>query len=200
MLDLVEAVETSGPTYRARNSLVAKILLHCGQRVSELVSLNIDQVHMDGERDQFCNVVRKGGRKLQSIPFNNVVAEALKLYRPVRERLDPNGEDPALLLSDRGKRMSVRAVQSMLRRYAKKAGFERDIWPHLLRHSHSNELAEGGESMRTIQDRLGHASIKTTQLYVNPSEAVQRRATQRQEQRWKKRQEDRQAETQANSA
>ena len=172
LIALVDAARSSQPRYRARNVALMLTLIHTGLRVTELVSLNVDQVDLDGHR--FLGVLTKGGKEL-ALQFNDVVHEALAELLEGREQ---DGSEPApLFISDRGSRLAVRSVQAFVRRYAKKAGITRQVTPHLLRHSYASGLAEIGIPMMTIQKALGHESIKTTERYVHVDLQHRRRAT-----------------------
>lgn len=172
-LSLVEALKTSPPYYRSRNVAVAQVLYHCALRVSEVVSLNIAQV--DFTNYVFHNV-RTKGRKWLSVPFNDLVAEALEFYLKDREDLVPHEHETALFLSDRRQRLSVRSVQELIKSYGKEAGIGRTIGPHLLRHSGASELGDLGVPIRVIQDICNHSSITTTERYVHNKGQAQRRA------------------------
>jgi site-specific recombinase XerD len=117
--------------------------------------------------------VRRKGGKFLSAPISDLVVEALERYLPVRERF-PGAS--ALFLSDRGNRMSVRAVQDVIRTLGARAGLARGIGPHVLRHGSATELAELGTKLEVIQEHLGHESVLTTRRYVHPRSAARREA------------------------
>lgn len=164
MVRLVEAMEKASDTYRSRNVALVQVLIHSALRVHELVSLNVDQVDFDNHL--FLDVVRKGNKRLV-IPFNAVVAEALTRYSTERTKLHADADEPALFVSDRGGRISVRRVQVLVRAAGRTAGLSRVITPHLLRHSASTELASMGVPLSVLQGILGHASVRTTERYVH---------------------------------
>ncbi len=160
---LVDAMHASSPAYRTRNVAIVLVLFHTAMRVSELVSLTVGQADLSATlfRD-----VRVKGRKRHGIAFNDVVTEALENYLEDRQRLAPVGED-ALFLSDRRSRLSVRMVQELVKKGAKKAGIARSVTPHLLRHSSATQLVEMGTPLPVVQDICGHAEITTTRRYVH---------------------------------
>lgn len=172
-LGLVEAMAQAPVSYRTRNVAIVQVLFHCALRVSELVSLEVGQV--DFENYVFANV-RTKGKKWLSVPFNDLVAEALERCLKNRKRLGAAEEETALFLSDRGTRLSVRSVQGLIRSYAKLAGISRPVTPHLLRHSGATELADLGTPLRVVQEICGHASITTTQRYVHVKGTARRQA------------------------
>ena len=174
MLRLVEAIEWHAePAYRARNVALVHVLYHCALRVAEVVSLDVSQVDFDNRL--FLDVRRKGDRQL-SAAFNDVVAESLEAYLIERRKIRVPAMEPALFLSDRRQRISVRTVQETVRRYGELAGLSRSISPHLLRHSSATQLVDLGTPLRVVQEICGHASIATTQRYVHVNGGQRRRA------------------------
>jgi site-specific recombinase XerD len=183
MIRLVEAVEDNcASVYKHRNVAILQILFHCALRVTEVVSLDLSQLDFDNYL--FLNVRRKGGKELAAA-FNDVVAESIEKYLAVRDEFAPEGGDQALFLSDRKRRLSVRAVQEMVRRYAELAGISRRVSPHLLRHSSATQLVEVGTPLRVVQEICGHASVSTTQRYVHVNNGQRRRAVDALGERWK---------------
>jgi integrase/recombinase XerC len=172
-LALVDAMAASSKRYRARNVAIVQVLFHCALRVAELVSLDIDQV--DLENYVFANV-RTKGKKWLSAPLNDLVAEAIERYLKERAARSGPAEEGPLFLSNRGKRLGVRAVQDLVTKYARKAGIARTVTPHLLRHSGATELADLGTPLRVVQEICGHASVTTTERYVHVRAGARRRA------------------------
>ena len=170
---LVEVMKKASPLYQNRNVAIIKVLFHCAFRVAELVSLNIDQVDFDNYI--FMNVHTKG-RKYLSVPFNNVVAEALRIYLGDRTRMKPSENEPALFLSDRRNRLSSRTVQELIGNYGKKAGISRTVTPHLLRHSSATQFVNIGTPLGVVQEICGHASVKTTERYIHFNGSEKRKA------------------------
>jgi len=171
---LTEAVEEHAqPPYRARNEAIVQVLFHCALRVAELVSLDLAQVDFDNY--VFVGVRTKGGKHL-SVAFNDVVAEALGKYLTCRQEIVGASDIGALFLSDRRTRISIRAVQDLVRRYAELAGISRRVSPHLLRHSSATQLVEIGTPLSVVQEMCGHASVTTTQRYVHVSGGQRRHA------------------------
>lgn len=155
VLQLLDMVETrSESAYRARNVLIVQLLFHCSLRVSELVSLDVDQVQLDPNQVdgyRLLNVRRKGDKR-QHIVFNDVVAEALQNYMAVRPTLA--GDEQPLIVSDRRRRISDSTVRRMNRRYADLAGIRgaaRRVSPHSLRHASATEMERDGARPRVIQ-------------------------------------------------
>ncbi|HEU4731555.1 MAG TPA: tyrosine-type recombinase/integrase [Kofleriaceae bacterium] len=162
-LALVEAAEASGERYRRRNVAIVQLLFHTALRVAELVSLDVDQV--DWHARVLCDVRTKGSKWL-SAPFNDMVSQALEAY--VAERgASRTVSEGAVFVSNRGKRLSVRSVQGIVKGLGKAAGISRAVTPHLLRHSSASELVELGTPIRVVQEVLGHAAVTTTERYVH---------------------------------
>lgn len=169
MLAMVEIVAKQSPSiYQTRNVAIIQILFHCSLRVAEIVALDLSQV--DFGNYVLRNVRVKGGKSL-SVAFNDVVAEALENYLVGRKKLLGARKDtePALFVSDRQSRMSARAVQDMVTRYAVLSGISRKVSPHLLRHTSVTELLDLGTPIRVVQEMVGHSSITTTERYAHVS-------------------------------
>lgn len=166
LFDVVDADSVRGRRDRA----ILETLYSTGLRVSELVSLNRDQV--DLERREF--MVRGKGRKARIVFLSDRAVEAIESYVAVRD----DNFDPLFLNYRRGKqddnitmgekrRLSTVMVQYLVRNYARKAGIIKKVTPHVLRHSFATELLINGADIRSVQEMLGHASITTTQIYTH---------------------------------
>lgn len=163
-LALVEAAETASKAYRRRNVAIVKLFFHTALRVAEVVSLDIDQVDFDSR--VLVNIRIKRGKFL-SQPFNDLVSEALEQYLHDRDKQNVPSNERALFLSNRRRRMSIRAVQELITTYAKRAGIRRKVAPHLLRHSAATEFDALGVPITVIQDICGHEQITTTRRYTH---------------------------------
>lgn len=170
LLAVIDAIEQEAGLYRSRNTAIIQVFFHCALRVAELVSLNMDQV--DFQNYLFTNIRTKGGKWI-SLPFNDLVAACLEQY--LRQRKPVEGQT-ALFLSNRGQRLSIRAVEELVKTYAMKAGISRPVGPHLLRHSGATELADLGTPLHVVQEICGHASVTTTQHYVHAKGNARRKA------------------------
>jgi site-specific recombinase XerD len=168
-LALVEAAEASGERYRRRNVAIVQVLFHTALRVRELVSLDIDRV--DWAARIFRDTRTKGSKWL-SPPFNDMVSQALEAYVAERRTVS----EGAVFVSNRGKRISVRSVQKIVKALGVSAGISRTVTPHLLRHSSAGELADLGTPIRVVQEVLGHASVITTQRYTAVKNGARRQA------------------------
>jgi integrase/recombinase XerC len=152
-----------------RDAALLELLYGAGLRVSELVALDVDGIDL---RTLEARVLGKG-RKERIVPFGKKAQAALSAYLPRRLELlqgDSNeGDERALFLTGRGRRLGVRRVQALVSRYGALAAGRPDLHPHALRHSCATHLLEGGADLRVIQELLGHASLATTQRYTHVS-------------------------------
>lgn len=165
MLRLLDAASRSTPLYRERNVALVTTMFHCALRVAELASLRLDQVDMDSRT--FRGVRVKGG-KIIEVAFNDVTSASLEAYLECRSAfLDEDQVSGALFLSDRGRVISTRTVEVLVRDLAQSAKIERRVTPHLLRHSCASALAGLGTPISVIQQVCGHSSVTTTQRYVH---------------------------------
>ncbi len=147
---------------------VVTILLDTGLRVSELCSLDIDDV--DAE-DMSALVIGGKGEKDRTVLFTQATVNAIEAWTPIRnsriQMCDREDELRSLLLSSRGRRMNPRSVQKLVDRLADAADIPRSrLSPHTLRHTFATGLLERGADLVTIQRLLGHASIATTRVYL----------------------------------
>ncbi len=154
-----------------RDSAMLALLYASGMRVSELVSLNLDDIMDDG----FVRCFGKG-HKERLIPIYRQAALAVEEYvQEGRSHLARNDEEKALFLNRRGDRLTRQGFWQILKGYAKSAELDEDITPHTLRHSFATHMLSGGADLRSVQELLGHANISTTQVYTHlTSEHVRR--------------------------
>lgn len=147
-----------------RDRAVLELLYSSGLRVGELVSLDLgDLDFIEG-----CCRVRGKGRRERVVPVGGTALKALSEYLgdPERRKATRGG---AIFRNLRGGRLSERSVARMVARYARLAGIEASVSPHVLRHSFATHLLENGADLRLIQEMLGHRNITTTQVYTHLS-------------------------------
>ena len=160
---VVEAVDPDSPVYW-RDRAVLELLYATGMRVSELTGLSLGD--LDGE-DGSCLVFGKGGKE-RLVPVGTLALEVVGRYlAAVRLRLDRGKGKGTVFLNQRGTPLSRMSVWTIVSRAAKRAGIERRISPHTLRHSCATHLLEGGADLAAVQELLGHADISTTQIYTH---------------------------------
>ena len=146
-----------------RDTAILHLLYASGMRVSELVSLNLNDIDLAGG---FVRCFGKG-HKERIIPIAPRAAQAVDDYlKELRPRLVQRSEEPALFLNARGERLTRQGLWQILKEYAKSVGLE-GITPHTLRHSFATHMLSGGADLRSVQELLGHANISTTQVYTH---------------------------------
>ncbi len=147
-----------------RDSAMLHLLYASGMRVSELVSLNLDDVDTEGG-DVRCF---GKGHKERLIPIAPRAALTVKEYlQESRPRLVPDSDERALFLNRRGERLTRQGFWQILKGYAKSAKLSTEVTPHTLRHSFATHMLSGGADLRSVQELLGHANISTTQVYTH---------------------------------
>lgn len=158
LLEQPKCVDAKG--YRDRAML--ELLYATGIRVSELISLNIDDVNLAA------GVIRCSGKsKERLIPLYPAAIKAIGDYiTEVRGGMIALPDEPALFVNMNGDRMSRQGFWKIIKYYQEKAGIKKDITPHTLRHSFAAHLLENGADLRSIQEMLGHADISSTQVYA----------------------------------
>ena len=143
-----------------RDHAILELFYSSGLRLSELTGLNLEQMDL---ADGLVQVLGKGS-KTRVLPVGRKAREALQAWLPLR--LLANPEDDAVFISQKGRRLGPRAIQLRV-----KAAGERELGqnlhPHMLRHSFASHLLESSQDLRAVQELLGHADIKTTQIYTH---------------------------------
>jgi tyrosine recombinase XerC len=165
---LLAAPDTTVPQGQ-RDRAIMEVLYASGLRVSELVSLNLSNVDL---RHRELRVWGKGGKERLAL-LGEPACRALTRYiqdgRP--KLIKENRPTNALFLNRLGSRLSTRSVSNILDKYAKLAGLERRVTPHVIRHTFATHLLDGGADLRTVQELLGHADLSTTQIYTHVSQS-----------------------------
>jgi integrase/recombinase XerD len=147
-----------------RDHALLELLYASGMRVTELVSLNVDDVNLAS------GSVRVRGKKASSkeriIPVGDRALEALQIYvNKGRMQLMRDPEERALFLNHRGQRLTRQGLWLIIKHYVDEVGVSEDVTPHTLRHSFAAHKLSQGKSLQDIQKLLGHANISTTQVY-----------------------------------
>jgi integrase/recombinase XerC len=168
--EIVEAPDNDSAEGQ-RDRAMLEVMYGAGVRVSELVGLDIGDVDFDADGGR-ARVTGKG-RKERIVPFGSHAKDALSKWMVRRNELrhPKTGaiDDRALFVSRLGKRIGVRQVQHLVRRYGALGAGRADMHPHALRHTFATHLLDGGADLRSIQRMLGHASLSTTQRYTHVS-------------------------------
>ncbi len=157
-------VEASFPQ---RDQLMFELLYGCGIRNSELVSINLDDIHFS----QRLILIHGKGKKQRLVPFGEAADDALKVYQAARTEILVNlkRSSTALLINRRGGRLTTRSVGRIIKKIAVAKGLSPDVHPHTLRHAFGTHLLEEGADLRAIQEMLGHERLSTTQRYTHLS-------------------------------
>jgi integrase/recombinase XerD len=147
-----------------RDRAILELLYAAGLRVSELVGLDIDDIDLD-ERTVRC--LGKGNKE-RIVPIGRAAEHSLRRYiRDGRPALAGAGRGtPALVLSQRGNRLSRQSAWAIVKRYASSVFPDKRVFPHALRHSFATHLVARGADVRVVQEALGHARLSTTQVYT----------------------------------
>ncbi len=152
---------------QARNRVIVEVLYGCGLRVSELVNLHLSNIYPDDE----CLLVTGKGDKQRWVPINHTALHLTMQYIATirsHQRLRP-GEEKYVFINRLGTHLSRNYVFMFLKEAVKKAGINKKISPHSLRHSFATELVTNGADLRAVQEMLGHEKINTTEIYTHLS-------------------------------
>lgn len=146
----------------ARDKAMLELLYATGIRVSELISLELDDFDAN-----FGNIICKhSDNKVRSIPIGNIAMKYLKLYlSDYRKKLCTDDQNNLLFVNFHGKKMTRQGFWKIIKYYTAKAKINKVITPHTLRHSFAVHLVENGADLQVIQEMLGHSDISTTQIY-----------------------------------
>ena len=163
-------------SFPERDRLMLELLYGCGIRNSELVGINLDDISLSNE----AILIRGKGKKERYVPFGGSALAALAVYLPWRQQLlatlrntlkktMPAKGTPALLVNQRGGRLTTRSVGRIVKRIAVAKGLSPEVHPHTLRHAFGTHMLEEGADLRAIQELLGHERLATTQRYTQLS-------------------------------
>ena len=149
-----------------RDKAILELLFSTGLRVSEMVSLDVEDLNFD--RDEIA--VLGKGKKFRVVFLSESAKSAITGYLALRGydmKNLPKGLESPLFISSKQTRLGVRSVERIVSKYAKRAGITKAVTPHTLRHSFATDLLIGGADIRSVQSMLGHSSITTTQVYTH---------------------------------
>lgn len=158
--DLKKMMTINSTQYKElRAVLMIELLYSCALRVSELVGINLEDIDMD---EGFVKVMGKGG-KARFSPMGQTTIDVLKRY--IKQR--PNCATNALFINQNNTRISTRTVQNVVKKRALQVGVSINVHPHMLRHAAATHFLQSSHDLRTVQEFLGHKSIKSTQVYTH---------------------------------
>ena len=151
--------------FAIRDQAILSMLYASGLRVTELVDLKLKNIMMD---EGLIRVFGKGGKE-RIVPFGKTALTFLKLYlKLIRPSSSKKGKSQGILfLNHRGGKLTRMAIWNILHENTIRAGINKKVSPHVLRHSFATHLLEGGADLRSVQEMLGHSDITTTQIYTN---------------------------------
>ena len=154
-------------SFPQRDRIMFELLYGCGIRNSELIGINLDDIRLSSE----AILIRGKGKKERYVPFGDSVKIALTSYLPVRQQLlaERRKNANALLINQRGGRLTTRSVGRIIKKVAVAKGLSPDVHPHTLRHAFGTHMLEEGADLRSIQEMLGHERLSTTQRYTQLS-------------------------------
>jgi integrase/recombinase XerC len=155
-----------------RNRAILELIYAAGLRVSEVAGLSLNNLNLS---DRTVRITGKGNKE-RIVVIGQPAAQALHEYiHQARPELAARKSVPALFLNYAGGRLTERWIQIMVLKYARAAGLEKKVYPHLLRHTFATHLLDGGADLRVVQELLGHANLSTTQIYTHVTQAQARK-------------------------
>ena len=162
---LLREADKTGTAEGQRDANILELLYATGLRVSELVSLNVQDIDFE---ESYIRCWGKGSKE-RIVYAHDKALHGLQDYLSTSRMslLGNNRDETALFVNHRGERLTRQWVWNILKTYSKRAGIDRKITPHTLRHSFATHLLQKGASLRHVQELLGHSSISTTQVYTH---------------------------------
>ena len=145
-----------------RDKAMLEFAYATGMRVTEIISLNIDDINLEQGYARCTN-----GKKSRTIPLGNMSLKALKEYvLNARNIMIKDENEKALFVNVNGQRLTRQGFWKIIKYYKEQAHIEKDITPHVLRHSFATHLLQNGADLKSIQTMLGHSDILSTQIYM----------------------------------
>lgn len=145
-----------------RDKAMLEFAYATGMRVTEIISLNVEDVNLETGY-----VTCKSGKKERTIPIGNMSLKALKEYiLSARSTMIKDENEKALFVNVNGQRLTRQGFWKIIKYYKEQAHIEKDITPHVLRHSFATHLLQNGADLKSIQTMLGHSDILSTQIYM----------------------------------
>lgn len=162
MYDCLKENGLTGYKYKLRDIAVVEVLFATGAREYEISNIREDSVNLNSGQ---IRIMGKGGKeRYVQISNSSVLAILKKYYMENENEIKKSG---CFFINNRGNRYTEQSIRAMLKKYAKQAGIERNITPHMFRHSFATYLIEEGVDVSCVQQILGHSSIKITQIYIH---------------------------------
>jgi integrase/recombinase XerD len=148
-----------------RNLAIIEVLYGCGLRVTELIELKISEIYW---KEGFIRIIGKGNKE-RLVPLGKIASKHLKIYLNeirVHQKIKDLFVDH-VFINKNGSKISRVMIFKIVKKLTEKAGIQKNISPHSLRHSFATHLVEGGADLRSVQEMLGHQSITTTEVYTH---------------------------------
>ncbi|MBI2863621.1 MAG: tyrosine recombinase XerC [Chloroflexi bacterium] len=171
MIALLGSPNTSTPP-GLRDRTILELLYASGLRVSEIVSLTLNMLSLEGREIRVRGKGSKDRVVLMGLPAQGMLRTYLRNGRP---KLLGESQSSYLFVNRYGGRLSTRRVQAIVEASAKQAGITKEVTPHVLRHSFATHLLDGGADLRVVQELLGHANLNTTQVYTHVTQTQARK-------------------------
>ena len=160
---LLETIDTKA-LHGLRDRAMMELLYASGLRISELANARLEDFNFE---QRIVRVTGKGN-KTRLVPVGRKACEALAAYLSAeRPKLVKPRTSSEIFLSERGAKLTTTRIWQIVKKHARLAGLEKNVYPHLLRHSFATHLLSNGADLRIIQEMLGHADISTTQVYTH---------------------------------
>jgi len=161
--EFLEKIDTKA-LHGLRDRAMIELLYASGLRISELANARLEDFNFE---QRIVRVTGKGN-KTRLVPVGRKACEALAAYLSAeRPKLVKSRTSSEVFLSERGTKLTTARIWQIVKKHAQRAGLEKNVYPHLLRHSFATHLLSNGADLRIIQEMLGHADISTTQVYTH---------------------------------
>ena len=163
-VDRLIAAFTGNDILTIRNRAIIEVLYASGLRASEITRLRLDKIDFN---ENYLRVIGKRDKE-RVVPFGREASSCMTAYlQEARPKLDKSGKALEFFLSRTGKALTRERIWMIVTEAARIAGIDKEIYPHMLRHSFATHLLSHGADLRVIQEMLGHADISTTQIYTH---------------------------------
>jgi integrase/recombinase XerC len=166
---LLDAEPETESVLDGRDRAMFELFYSSGLRLAELAGLDLDSGSRNGWVDFAEGMVTVHGKRdrMRTVPVGEPALAALRVWLEVRPLLSGAGNERALFITRNGRRMSAGAIRGRLRRWAQASGLGVHVHPHMFRHSFASHLLQASGDLRAVQELLGHASIRSTQVYTH---------------------------------
>lgn len=178
-VQLLQVVSQAADKNAARDYLIVALFMCCGLRIDEMVGINLGDIrpYPQGGSNSMQLVVTGKGSKQRTIYLPQLCTDAYNAYLAGRRKPPKDDKEKALFISQKGERLSHRAIERMVKKYFAKANLDAArLSPHKLRHTAATNMLNANTDIRVIQQALGHETLQTTQIYTHVSNASLRDA------------------------